>query len=52
MKNFDLDFNFTASGSCKIMKKKNQLNPPSKIKTRELSLKNFVRIFLNMLGKK
>tara|TARA_B100000787_G_scaffold28254_1_gene18624 strand:- start:345 stop:974 length:630 start_codon:yes stop_codon:yes gene_type:complete len=52
MENFDLDFNFTASGSCKITKKKNQLNPPSKIKTRELSLKNFVRILLNMFGRK
>ena len=41
--NFDLTFNFTSSGSCKILKKKNLLNPLKKIETRTYSFKNFIR---------
>ena len=46
--NFDLSFDFTSSGSCKILKKKNLLNPIKKFKTRMFSIKNLIRkIFKN-----
>lgn len=47
--NFDLSFDFTSSGSCKIFKKKNLLNLPLKIKTRERSFKNYIRKFLKLI---
>ena len=47
--NFDLSFDFTSSGSCKIHKKTNSLNLPKKIKTRERSFKNFIRKFFRLI---
>lgn len=44
---FDLSFDFTSSGSCKIHKKSNNLNPIVKIKSREKSFKNFIRKIIN-----
>ena len=50
-KNFDLSFNFTSSGSCKIFKKKDdQLASPMKINSREKSIKNFLRKFLQLVN--
>ena len=49
IENFDLDFNFISSGSCKILKKKDELNAPLKIITREKSVKNFLRRFLKFI---
>tara|TARA_B110000971_G_C19952342_1_gene473993 strand:- start:458 stop:1087 length:630 start_codon:yes stop_codon:yes gene_type:complete len=51
-KNFDLDFNFIASGSCMIFKKKNELNKPIKITTRENTLKNLIKKFLKTIKSK
>jgi len=44
---FDLSFDFTSSGSCKIYKKSETLNPLVKIRTRENSFKNFIRHIIN-----
>jgi len=44
--NFDIDFNFTSSGICKIKKKKDELNKRKKIKTREFSIKNILKKFI------
>ena len=41
--NFDIDFNFTSSGICKITKKRDNLNSVKEIKTREFSLKNILK---------
>ena len=40
---FDLSFDFTSSGLCKIIKKKEDLNPLLKIKLRKFTIKNFLR---------
>lgn len=40
---FDLSFDFTSSGLCKITKKKENLNPLLKIKSRKFTIKNFLR---------
>ena len=48
--NFDLSFDFTSSGSCKIFKKTDSLNPPKKVKTRESGIKNYLRKFLRMIN--
>ena len=44
MQNFNLELNFAHSGVCKIIKKNDQaLNSPVKIKSREFSIKNFIK---------
>ncbi len=48
---FDLSFDFSSSGSCKILKKAEILKPPSVIKTREISLKNFFRNIFKFMKK-
>ena len=40
---FDLSFDFTSSGLCKIIKKEEDLNPTLKIKSRKFTIKNFLR---------
>ena len=40
---FDLSFDFTSSGLCKIIKKEEDLNPSIKIKSRKFTIKNFLR---------
>ena len=40
---FDLSFDFTSSGLCKIIKKKEILNSSLKVKTRKFTFKNFLR---------
>tara|TARA_B110001450_G_C17627325_1_gene483711 strand:+ start:821 stop:1444 length:624 start_codon:yes stop_codon:yes gene_type:complete len=45
----DLSFSFISSGMCKILKKKDKLNPPVKIETREKSLKNLMRKMSNYI---
>ncbi len=40
---FDLSFDFTSSGLCKIIKKEEDLNPSLKIKSRKFTIKNFLR---------
>jgi len=44
--NFDIDFNFTSSGLCKIKKKRDELNKRKKIETREFSIKNILKKFI------
>ena len=44
--NFDISFTFTSSGMCKILKKKNILKEPKKIRTRDFSFKNMIRKIL------
>jgi len=46
--NFDLTFTFVSSGLCKIFKKKNELNSPLNIRTRQFTLKNFIRKILKL----
>ena len=44
MQNINLELNFAHSGVCKIIKKNDQaLNSPVKIKSREFSIKNFIK---------
>ena len=40
---FDINFDFTSSGVCKIFKKSEKLAKSKKISTRTMSLKNFIR---------
>ena len=49
--NFDIDFNFTSSGICKITKKRDKLNIAKKIETREHSLKNFLKKIITKIKK-
>jgi len=42
-KNIEMYFSFFSSGMCKIIKKKEYLNLPLKVVTREKSLKNLIR---------
>ncbi len=49
--NLDLSFSFISSGMCMITKKKDNLNPPSKIKTRTFSIKNILKKMLNYINK-
>ena len=44
--NFDIDFNFTSSGICRIKKKRDELNNRKKIQTREFSIKNILKKFI------
>ncbi len=41
--NFELSFDFTSSGLCKIIKKEENLNPLLKIRSRKFTFKNFLR---------
>ena len=41
--NLDIEFSFVSSGMCRIVKKNENLEYPSKINTRQNSLKNIVR---------
>jgi len=41
--NFDIFFTFISSGMCRIVKKKNELNKSTPIRTRENSFKNLLR---------
>lgn len=50
--NFDLSFDFTSSGLCKILKKKDTLNLPFKIFLRNVSIKNFFRKILQLISLK
>ena len=44
MQTINLELNFAHSGVCKIIKKNDQaLNSPVKIKSREFSIKNFIK---------
>ena len=49
---FDITFNFTSSGICKILKKSENLAKSKKITTRALSLKNFMRKIFKFFRKK
>ncbi len=49
---FDIAFDFTSSGSCKILKKSENLLKSTKLNNRKFSLKNFVRKTLQFLKKK
>ena len=49
---FDITFNFTSSGICKIFKKSENLAKSKKITTRTLSLKNFMRKIFKFFRKK
>ena len=49
--NFDIDFNFTSSGICKITKKRDNLNSVKEIKTREFSLKNILKKIFSKIKK-
>ena len=41
--NFELSFDFTSSGLCKIIKKEENLNPLLKIRSRKFTFKNLLR---------
>ncbi len=49
--NFELSFDFTSSGLCKIIKKEENLNPLLKIKSRKFTFKNFLRKFKQFFKK-
>jgi hypothetical protein len=51
VENIDIKFSFEGSGSCIIKKKNNQnLNVKKRVVTRENSLKNMIKKFLNILS--
>ena len=49
--NFELSFDFTSSGICKILKKRDTLNLSKKIISRENSFKNTLRKILKIIKK-
>ena len=48
---FDMNFDFTSSGMCKIIKKSESLSKPKKISTRILSFKNLIRKIIGFFKK-
>ena len=48
---FDINFDFTSSGACKIFKKSEKLVKSKKISIRTISLKNFVRQIIKFFKK-
>ena len=48
---FDINFDFTSSGVCKILKKSEKLAKSKKISIRAMSFKNFIRKIVKFFRK-